>query len=73
MKENSRTKEIYGRKRDKIVFATFFPACENTHLTKEVGMIPYILHRDFGYDSYIICYKNGDYPHLETKVLVRMA
>lgn len=36
----------------KLVFATFFPGCLNVHLTKDVGMIPYVLYRDFGYDSY---------------------
>jgi len=54
--------------KNKPVFATFFPHCENVHLTKEVGMIPYILYRDFGYDSYLICYNNGDYPGLDTEV-----
>ncbi|HWQ18178.1 MAG TPA: glycosyltransferase [Methanotrichaceae archaeon] len=55
-------------KRSKLRFATFFPVCQDIHLTKDVGMIPYILQRDFGYDSYMICYRNGDYPHLETDV-----
>jgi glycosyltransferase involved in cell wall biosynthesis len=49
-------------------FVTFFPNCENVHLTKDVGMMGYILHRDFGYDSYIICNKNGEYPNLTTEV-----
>lgn len=49
-----------------MIFATFFPACEDIHLTKEVGLIPYILCRDYGYDSYIICFKNGDYHRLNT-------
>ena len=52
-------------KEGSIVFATFFPDCENIHLTKDIGMIPYVLHRDFGYDAYVICHKNGDYPYLE--------
>ncbi len=52
-------------KEGNIVFATFFPGCENIHLTKDIGMIPYVLHRDFGYDAYVICHKNGDYPYLE--------
>lgn len=54
--------------KDSPVFATFLPGCENIHLTKDVGMIGYILHRDFGYDSYILCNKNGDYPSLKTEV-----
>jgi glycosyltransferase involved in cell wall biosynthesis len=31
-------------------------------------MIPFILHRDYDYDSSIISYKNGDYPYAETDV-----
>jgi glycosyltransferase involved in cell wall biosynthesis len=54
--------------RSGLTFATFFPGCSDIHLTKDVGMIPYIMHRDFGYNSYIICYKNGDYPLLEKDV-----
>jgi len=64
MNRNALTK----KHRKNIIFATFFPQCENVHLTKEVGMIPYILYRDFGYDSRLICYKNGNYPNLETEV-----
>lgn len=52
----------------KLVFATFFPGCLNFHLTKDVGMIPYVLYRDFGYDSYLICYKNDDLSYLNTDV-----
>lgn len=49
-------------------FVTYFPTCQDVHLTKDVGMIPYIMQRDFGYDSYMMCYKNGDYPRLKTDV-----
>lgn len=45
-------------------FVTFFPECQNLHLIKDVGMIPYVLHRDFAYDSSIMCYK-GDFPYLD--------
>jgi glycosyltransferase involved in cell wall biosynthesis len=54
-------------KKNSLTFATFFPGCENFHLTKEVGAVPFILYRDFGYDSSIICYENGEYPHLKTQ------
>lgn len=47
------------------VFATFFPRCQNVHLIKDVGMMPYILHRDYGYSSFIICYDQDDYTHLD--------
>lgn len=50
------------------ILITFFPECENVHLTKDVGMIPFILHREFQYDSYVVCYQNGDYPRLEREV-----
>lgn len=50
------------------VFVTFFPLCENIHLTKDIGMMPFIMARDHGYTSYIICYKNGDYPYLDREV-----
>ncbi|WP_048198661.1 glycosyltransferase family 4 protein [Methanocella arvoryzae] len=52
----------------RLVFATFFPGCENIHLTKDVGMIPYVLYKNHGYDSYLISYRNGDYPYLQTEV-----
>jgi glycosyltransferase involved in cell wall biosynthesis len=31
-------------------------------------MIPYIMHRDMGYEAIMICYKNGDYPYLDEEV-----
>lgn len=45
-------------------FLTFLPGCQNIHLSKDVGMIPFILYRDFQYDSYIASYENGEYPNL---------
>lgn len=50
-------------------FLTIFPTAENIHLIKDVGMIPYVLHKEFNYDATIACYKNGDYPYLDTEVL----
>lgn len=49
----------------KPVFATYFPRCQNVHLTKDVGLIPYIMHRDYGYRSYIICYDEDDFTQLK--------
>lgn len=49
-------------------FLTLFPYTENIHLTKDVGMIPFILHKYKGYDATIACYKNGNYPYLEHEV-----
>lgn len=49
-------------------FVTMFPETENFHLTKDVGMIPYMMYKYFGYDSEIVCYKNGEYPYLNNEV-----
>ena len=59
--------EIFIAHKDKLNFVTLFPQCQNIHLVKDVGMIPYVMHRDMGYDSYVMCYKNGDYPYLDTE------
>jgi len=50
-------------------FVTMFPETENVHLVKDVGMIPYIMHEQFGYNSKIVCYKNNqNYEYLENEV-----
>jgi hypothetical protein len=46
-------------------FVTIFSGAENVHLTKDVGMIPYIMDKDYGYDTSIVCFKNGEYPNLQ--------
>ncbi|MCM3443751.1 glycosyltransferase [Metabacillus halosaccharovorans] len=45
-----------------------FPECENVHLTKDIGMIPFILYKYYGYDSKLVCYNNGEYPYLNKEV-----
>ncbi len=40
----------------------------NEHLTKDCGIVPYLLHKRYGYDSYIVSTKQGDYPYLDTYV-----
>ncbi|MCE7041279.1 glycosyltransferase family 4 protein [Dyadobacter sp. CY312] len=47
---------------------TLFLDTENIHLTKDVGMIPFILFREFRYDSTIASYQNGEYPNIVTDV-----
>jgi len=42
-------------------FVTIFPICENVHLTKDLGQIPYFLHKLYGYNSSIVCYKNSEH------------
>lgn len=49
-------------------FLTLFPKTSNVHLIKDVGMIPYVLQKEYGYDSAIASFKNGDYPYLETDI-----
>lgn len=39
-------------------FTVLFPECKNVCLIKDVGMIPYIMHRNFDYQSIIATYKN---------------
>lgn len=46
-------------------FVTLFPPAENVHLIKDVGQIPYQMHRNFGYKSTVVCYKNSpEYAYL---------
>ncbi|MDK2798758.1 MAG: hypothetical protein PWP27_510 [Clostridiales bacterium] len=59
---------VISSKESKIRFLTLFPETGNVHLTKDVGMIAYIMHKYFNYDSKIVCYKNDDYPYLDKEV-----
>lgn len=52
----------------KKTFVTIFPNCENIHLIKDVGMIPYLLYKNHHYDSYIAGYSDGPFPYLESDV-----
>jgi len=47
-----------------VKFVTLFPPAEDIHLKKDVGMIPYMMSKYYGYESYLVSYKNGDYPHI---------
>ena len=50
-------------------FVTLFPVAENVHLLKDVGIIPYIMYRDYGYDSKLVCFNNSAiYSALEHEV-----
>ncbi|MDR2593212.1 MAG: glycosyltransferase [Fibromonadaceae bacterium] len=40
----------------KKVFLTFFPFGENEHLAKDIGVIPNIMAKNFGYESYLAVY-----------------
>ena len=50
-------------------FYTLFTRTENTHLLKDVGMIPEALAAEFDdVASYIVTYKNGDYPYIGREI-----
>lgn len=50
-------------------FFTLFPLSYNVHLFKDVGMIPFILYRDYGYDSTLITFQNeSSYPSSNDEV-----
>ncbi|MCR4907846.1 MAG: glycosyltransferase family 4 protein [Lachnospiraceae bacterium] len=52
-----------------MVFVTLFTRLKNVHLLKDVGMIPYILHRDHGVDSTVVSFRNEEsYPYLDREV-----
>lgn len=47
-------------------FVTLFPPACNVHLLKDVGMIPFCMYRDYGYDATLVCFPNEEnYPALE--------
>lgn len=49
-------------------FVTIFPQAQDVHLRKSLGMVPYVLHRDFGYDAALVCFNNQDqFPSLVTQ------
>jgi L-malate glycosyltransferase len=48
---------------------TLFPICENVHLTKDLGQIPYYMHKQYGYDGRVASYRNSEsYNNLEGEV-----
>ncbi|HKG08901.1 MAG TPA: glycosyltransferase [Pedobacter sp.] len=49
-------------------FLTLFPAAENVHLIKDVGMLPFMMHQELGYSATLACYNNGHYDYLHTEV-----
>lgn len=53
-----------------MVFVTMFLNCQNVHLIKDPGMIPYTLHKEYGWDCRIACYEDETgYPYLQNEVL----
>ena len=49
-------------------FVTLFPYTYNVNLLKDVGCIPYVLYKEYGYDSTIVSFKNGNYEYLNQYV-----
>ena len=49
-------------------FVTVFPLLQNQHLTKDLGQIPYFLHKKFGFESVVVSYENGSYEYREKEV-----
>ena len=50
-------------------FYTLFTRTENIHLLKDVGMIPETLAAEYDdVASYIVTYKNGDYPYIGREI-----
>lgn len=47
----------------KKTFVTLFVHTKNIHLTKDVGMIPYCMAKNHGYDSKIVTIKEGTYQN----------
>lgn len=51
----------------KKTFVTLFN-CENVHLIKDVGLIPYGMNKYFSYESFIASYNNGEYSYLNSEI-----
>lgn len=50
-------------------FVTIFPDAQDVHLIKDVGQIPYLMHKQFGYDATLLVYASGaQYRHLNDAV-----
>ncbi|CAM2779525.1 glycosyltransferase family 4 protein [Hathewaya histolytica] len=50
-------------------YCVLYPNTWNVNLVKEMGMIPYKLHKLYDYDAKIACYKNEEeYSYLEDEV-----
>lgn len=49
-------------------WVTIFPHCKNFHLIKDVGYIPYMMNKEFGFESYIATFNEDGYEYLNTYV-----
>ena len=63
MEDESKNSEVR-----KGTFVTLFPETENQHLTKDVGMIAYLMEKYYNYESKIVTYNNGEYPYIQKEL-----
>lgn len=56
--------------KERKTFYTVMEQLENVHLVKDVGMIPFVMYRECGYDSYIVSYGKPveEFEYLKTDV-----
>lgn len=52
----------------KKTFVTIFDRAKNVHLIKDVGQIPYHMHKECDYESTLVTCKNDDYNFLNDEV-----
>jgi glycosyltransferase involved in cell wall biosynthesis len=51
-------------------FVLYFRDLQNVHLFKDVGMVPFVLAHDYGYDSEILCRSTEDHSRYTLNELV---
>lgn len=49
-------------------YCVLYPNSRNVNLVKEMGIMPYKLHKLFGYDAWLACYRLGEYDYLKDEV-----
>lgn len=49
-------------------WVTLFLSAKNENLMKDVGLIPYFMHKIYNIDANIVSYDNGDYTYLNKEV-----
>lgn len=47
-------------------WVTIFPDCKNFHLIKDVGYIPYIMSKNFKFESSVVTFNNDIYDYVNT-------
>jgi len=49
-----------------MTFVTIDLGAQNIHLVKDVGTIPFLLGKLCGWETALVCYRNGEYSYLDT-------